>query len=37
LYFSILAPSFLSDLSVAFTLLKYEIISWDWYYFSSQR
>jgi hypothetical protein len=32
LYFSILAPSFLSDLSAAFTLLKCEIISWDWYY-----
>jgi hypothetical protein len=30
LYFSILAPSFLSDLSTAFKLLKYEIISWDW-------
>jgi hypothetical protein len=32
LYFSILAPSFLSDLSTAFTHLKCEIISWDWYY-----
>jgi hypothetical protein len=31
LYYSILAPSFLSDLSTAFTLLKCEIISWDWY------
>jgi hypothetical protein len=33
LYFSILVPSFLSDLSTAFTLLKCEIISWDWYYY----